>query len=249
MIQLALGFAFLGGYCDAISFFLVGTFTGHVTGNSVLAAMPVALFDARGTLACSLAILFFLAGTFLGARLAQTLAGRSERFILQATTGVEVALILVGYLAVSGTSPIRSELYIAVLALAMGLQNGAFRRANGLTVHTTCVSACSRMSLRISPSPARSPQVTRPIQNSPRNRSCLAEFSYSLFSGRWSAPLLSPASTRTAFSAACCSSWSLSVFCGPRIGERASSRRRKCLALASFAGVDKMERRLPNLKH
>jgi len=140
MIQLALGFAFLDGYCDAISFFLVGTFTGHVTGNSVLAAMRVALFDARGTLACSLAILFFLAGTFLGARLAQTLAGRSERFILQATMGVEVALILVGYLAVSGTSPIRNELYIAALALAMGLQNGAFRRANGLTVHTTCVS-------------------------------------------------------------------------------------------------------------
>ncbi len=75
MVRLAMGFAFVGGYCDAVSFFLAGTFTGHVTGNSVLAAARLAVFDGRGALACSAATLRFLAGTYLGAGLAQRLAG------------------------------------------------------------------------------------------------------------------------------------------------------------------------------
>jgi len=35
---ISIGFAFIGGYADAASFLLAHTFTGHLTGNCVLAA-------------------------------------------------------------------------------------------------------------------------------------------------------------------------------------------------------------------
>jgi uncharacterized membrane protein YoaK (UPF0700 family) len=38
--QLSLGLAFVGGYGDAAGFILAKTFTGHVTGSLVLAAIP-----------------------------------------------------------------------------------------------------------------------------------------------------------------------------------------------------------------
>jgi uncharacterized membrane protein YoaK (UPF0700 family) len=50
---LSLGLAFVGGYGDAASFVLAKTFTGHVTGNLVLAAIAVAAHDWRATLGAS----------------------------------------------------------------------------------------------------------------------------------------------------------------------------------------------------
>ncbi len=67
---LSLGLAFVGGYADAASYTLAGTFTGHITGNSV---------------------------------------------------------------------PNR-ELFIIFMCLALGLQNGALRKADGISVHTTYVT-------------------------------------------------------------------------------------------------------------
>ena len=59
---LSLGLAFVGGYGDAASFVLAKTFTGHVTGNLVLAAIAVAAHDWRATLAPLSAIVTFLIG-------------------------------------------------------------------------------------------------------------------------------------------------------------------------------------------
>src|SRR6516225_1922449 len=39
---ISIGLAFIGGYADASSYLLAGTFTGHVTGNCVLAAVSAA---------------------------------------------------------------------------------------------------------------------------------------------------------------------------------------------------------------
>jgi hypothetical protein len=44
------GLAFVGGYGDAASFVLAKTFTGHVTGNLVLAAIAVAAREWRAVL-------------------------------------------------------------------------------------------------------------------------------------------------------------------------------------------------------
>ena len=62
---LSYGLAFVGGYGDAASFVLAKTFTGHVTGNLVLAAIAVAAHDWRATLGPLSAIVTFLIGIFL----------------------------------------------------------------------------------------------------------------------------------------------------------------------------------------
>ena len=62
---LSWGLAFVGGYGDAASFVLTKTFTGHVTGNLVLAAIAVAAHDWRGALGRLSAIVTFLIGTGL----------------------------------------------------------------------------------------------------------------------------------------------------------------------------------------
>ena len=59
---LSLGLAFVGGYGDAASFVLAKTFTGHVTGNLVLAAIAVAAHDWRAMLGHLSAIVTFLIG-------------------------------------------------------------------------------------------------------------------------------------------------------------------------------------------
>jgi uncharacterized membrane protein YoaK (UPF0700 family) len=136
-LRLALGLALVGGYCDAASLLLVGNFTGHVTGNFVLGATKVATGDWRGALAALLAISVFLAGTFLSVVIANRLATRSARFILQVTMGVELVLIVAAYFALTKSSLLGPHMYLVGLALAMGLQNGALRSVNGLGVHTT----------------------------------------------------------------------------------------------------------------
>src|SRR5258708_7110424 len=62
---LSLGLAFVGGYGDAASFVLAKTFTGHVTGNLVLAAIAVAAHEWRVVLGHLSAIVTFLMGIFV----------------------------------------------------------------------------------------------------------------------------------------------------------------------------------------
>ena len=81
-VWLSLGIALVGGYADAAGFLLANSFTGHVTGNLVLAAISIAgangptfftrvlavalLFSRNslqrslGTIRCELAILVFV---------------------------------------------------------------------------------------------------------------------------------------------------------------------------------------------
>ena len=40
--RISIGLAFIGGYADASSYLLAGVFTGHLTGNCVLAAVSAA---------------------------------------------------------------------------------------------------------------------------------------------------------------------------------------------------------------
>ena len=60
-----IGLAFIGGYADAASYLLARTFTGHITGNSVLAAVSAASKEWYLTLDRLLAVIVFLAGILL----------------------------------------------------------------------------------------------------------------------------------------------------------------------------------------
>jgi len=134
---LSLGLAFVGGYGDAASFVLAKTFTGHVTGNLVLAAIAAAAHDWRATLGPLSAIVTFLIGIFLSVLIVRPLKGWSSWQLLPTVMGIEVILIIAASLALSSGLAHGVGIFVIFLSLALGLQNGAFRRVGGISVHTT----------------------------------------------------------------------------------------------------------------
>jgi uncharacterized membrane protein YoaK (UPF0700 family) len=132
--RLSLGLAFVGGYCDAASFVLAKTFTGHVTGNLVLAAIAVAAHDWRAVLEHLSAIITFLMGISLSVLIVRPLKAWPSLPIIM---GIEVILIVTASLALASHMAHGVEIFVIFVSLALGLQNGAFRRAGGVNVHTT----------------------------------------------------------------------------------------------------------------
>jgi uncharacterized membrane protein YoaK (UPF0700 family) len=134
---LSLGLAFVGGYGDAASFVLAKTFTGHVTGNLVLAAIAVAAHDWRAMLGPLSAVVTFLIGIFVSVLIVRPLRAWSSWPLLPAIMGIEIILILAAPLALASGVAHGVEIFVIFVSLALGLQNGAFRRAGGISVHTT----------------------------------------------------------------------------------------------------------------
>jgi len=134
---LSLGLAFVGGYGDAAGFVLAKTFTGHVTGNLVLAAIAVAAHDWRAMLGPLSAVVTFLIGIFVSVLLVRPLKAWSSWPLLPAIMGIEIILILAATLALASAVAHGVEIFVIFVSLALGLQNGAFRRAGGISVHTT----------------------------------------------------------------------------------------------------------------
>jgi uncharacterized membrane protein YoaK (UPF0700 family) len=134
---LSCGLAFVGGYSDAASFLLAKTFTGHVTGNFVLTAISIAAQDWVTLLRRLLAIAFFLVGILLSVMLERGLTRKSSGSLLPWVLGLEIVLICLAYFTLASTLSARLGLFVVCMALALGLQNGAWRGAGGITVHST----------------------------------------------------------------------------------------------------------------
>jgi uncharacterized membrane protein YoaK (UPF0700 family) len=134
---LSYGLAFVGGYGDAASFVLAKTFTGHVTGNLVLAAIAVAALDWRAALGHLSAIVTFLMGICLSVVIAGRLKTWPSWRLLPTIIGIEVILIAAASLALASDLAHGAGIFVMFVSLALGLQNGAFRRAGGISVHTT----------------------------------------------------------------------------------------------------------------
>jgi porin len=134
---LSLGLAFVGGYCDAASYVLAKTFTGHITGTLVLAAISVAGHDWRTLLRHLSAIALFLTGLILILISERFIAKTPSRFLLPVVMGAEIVLISSAYLALTSHLTARFGLFVSCMSLALGLQNGAFSQTGGISVHTT----------------------------------------------------------------------------------------------------------------
>jgi uncharacterized membrane protein YoaK (UPF0700 family) len=134
---LSFGLAFVGGYGDAASFVLAKTFTGHVTGNLVLGAIAVAAHNWRAMLGHVSAMVTFLIGVFLSALIVRPLKSWPSWPLLPMVMGIEVILIVGASLALASQVAHGIAIFVSFVSLALGLQNGAFRRAGGISVHTT----------------------------------------------------------------------------------------------------------------
>jgi uncharacterized membrane protein YoaK (UPF0700 family) len=137
---LPFGLAFVGGYGDASSFILAKTFTGHITGNLILTAISLAGLDLPNLYRRVLAIALFLVGVLLSLTWKQWAAGKPFRDLLPVVLGLEVVLVVSAYFALIAHLGARLELFVICMALALGLQNGAWREAGGITVHSTYLS-------------------------------------------------------------------------------------------------------------
>jgi uncharacterized membrane protein YoaK (UPF0700 family) len=136
-LWLSLGLAFVGGYGDAASFVLAKTFTGHVTGNLVLGAIAAATHDWQAALGHLSAIVTFLIGIFLSVLIVRPLKAWPRWPLLPTIMGIEVILIVTASLALASDMAHGIEIFVIFVSLALGLQNGAFRRVGGISVHTT----------------------------------------------------------------------------------------------------------------
>jgi len=131
-LWLYLALSFVGGYGDAAGFVLARTFTGHATGNLVLGAIATAARDFPKALSHFSAVAAFLFGVFLGA------------WVIQLRKSFQLSLVLAPELILIVSAPLiltaqlgGTQAFVMCVSLALGLQNGAFRRMGGIGLPTT----------------------------------------------------------------------------------------------------------------
>ncbi|HZD33223.1 MAG TPA: YoaK family protein [Candidatus Angelobacter sp.] len=134
---LAFGLAFVGGYSDAVSFLLATTFTGHVTGNLVMVAVSLATGHLLSAARQIAAILSFVLGVWVSTLIARRWSSWTAWRFLAFVMVIEVSLMSAATGALASHYVLRMEAFLVCAALALGLQNGAFHRAGGTSVHTT----------------------------------------------------------------------------------------------------------------
>jgi uncharacterized membrane protein YoaK (UPF0700 family) len=131
----SLGLAFIGGYADAASFLTAHTFTGHLTGNCVLAAVSFGTQEWHLALDRLLAVVAFLGGILSSLTLSRLFAVYLRGSSLLLAMFVELALVGTAFLAVWNHG--NNELFILCMCLALGIQNDSLRKTNQVSVHST----------------------------------------------------------------------------------------------------------------
>lgn len=138
-----LAFAFLGGYADASGYVLTGAFTGHITGAIVVAAISAASRDWHGLILRLGGIASFLISVAIAESLVEEFRQTLSRYILT-LVAIELVLFFLGYVAASHHLNSARALLVICMSLALGLQNGAWRRVGGpAAVHTTFFTGLS----------------------------------------------------------------------------------------------------------
>lgn len=136
--RISIGLAFVGGYADASSYLLAQTFTGHLTGNCVLAAVSAATKDWHLTLDRLLAVIVFLGGIFVSMILDRFTPVWLRPSSLAIAMFIELLLVLSAFIFLNSRAT--PQLFIVCMCLALGIQNGALHKTKGISVHSTYVT-------------------------------------------------------------------------------------------------------------
>jgi uncharacterized membrane protein YoaK (UPF0700 family) len=128
LVPMMVALTLLTGLVDAVSYLRLGhVFVANMTGNVVFLGFALAGASGLSVLASLLALLAFLLGAFAGGRLGASEPHRGR--LLRAANAVQASLILLALLlALLADRPLAQGVrygLIAVLALAMGVQNSA----------------------------------------------------------------------------------------------------------------------------
>jgi uncharacterized membrane protein YoaK (UPF0700 family) len=161
--SLLLLLTFLTGLVDACSYLGLGNvFVANMTGNVVFLGFAAAGASGFSLAASLVALFFFLAGAAGGGRLGAMYGAHRGRLIARAAWMETLPLALALATAFAGTDGAKRYALIALLALAMGLQNAVARRlavpdltTTVLTLTLTGLGADSKLG------DGRSPPVSR----------------------------------------------------------------------------------------
>jgi len=137
-MALPIALSFSGGYADASSYLIASSFTGHITGNTILAALAVGSGDVHTLIIRLVAIACFCAATYAGLVFAAKNA--VDLTAIATMTLVECALVGIAPVGIVVHAPGASLLLIVCLCFALGMQNGVYRKIGDVGIHTTYVT-------------------------------------------------------------------------------------------------------------
>ena len=130
-----------GGFADAGSFVMNGTFTGHITGNALLTAVYLVQGNTALTLSSAIAVIAFISGTAAGTAWKQDGSTSSRR--LPVTLAIEIILIATGLALFNVGGLLGKVLLATMVCFSLGLQNGTLNRLGSVSVHSTYITGMS----------------------------------------------------------------------------------------------------------
>ena len=145
--RVAVLLAWIAGFVDSVGYIVLAhVFPAHMSGNTVAAASHFGTGEFSEILRRAFPIPMFVLGVFAGALIGGALQRKEVRCRFVPTFAAEAALLAVFILLTMRLRPpvsisgFRAYPFVALLALAMGLQNATLRRARGMAVRTTFIS-------------------------------------------------------------------------------------------------------------
>jgi uncharacterized membrane protein YoaK (UPF0700 family) len=136
---LALVLPFVAGAVNASGFFIVGTYTSHVTGSVARVGDELAQGHTAGALQAGMLVLAFFMGTALATALVERARRVGRAHYVGALMTESLMLLVVTLLGVTEPKhiPFLQVLTTALLCAAMGMQNALVTKLSGAVVRTT----------------------------------------------------------------------------------------------------------------
>ena len=125
----------IAGYVDGYGLLFLGTSVSFMSGNTTTTGLKSGQADFHAALPTAIAVLSFVAGTFLGTLFSQSRLRYSRRLIFLVVAGL---LATVAVLERQGARNIFAE--IAMLAVGMSMMNPVLSKVGGESVSLTFVT-------------------------------------------------------------------------------------------------------------
>ena len=131
----AIVLALVAGYLDGYGLLFLGVYVSFMSGNMTMAGLKSGQGVFNASLPPALAVLFFIAGSFLGNLFSQSRLRHSSRMIFGIVAGVLATVARLDRHAL-----LNAAFEIAMLSLAMGMMNAALSRIGSEPVSLTFIT-------------------------------------------------------------------------------------------------------------
>jgi uncharacterized membrane protein YoaK (UPF0700 family) len=128
----AIFLALIAGYVDGYGLLFLGTYVSFMSGNTTSVGLRIGQGNFRAALPPAIAVLSFVAGSFVGNFLTKSKLGHSHRAIFGLIASLLATVSGLGWL---GHRNVSAE--IAMLCLAMGMMNPALTKIGAESVSIT----------------------------------------------------------------------------------------------------------------